>query len=254
MLPSASYLSRFSHIALPLPITYFVVLSIGFVSSFLYNFISTLYKLAFFTFSHNFSFSTSVNGLLSISTFISFSFTTTDLVFGIVVDSFATRVYVLPSAFDSETAVNVILPSNPIYPSGTVDSSIVISYVIPALAILILSIDIWPFSTKISFVPSISFPLLSCTQVFVSVFTILILNPAPFKGVVVPFIYFTKLKLNEPCFSGFSTSSITVFVFLSNDNLASTVWLSIVFSNIRFPLLSFFASSVPTVNPILSIL
>ena len=33
-----------------------------------------------------------------------------------------------------------------------------------------------------------------------------ILNPAPSKGVSVPFIYFTKLKSNEPYFSGFSTS------------------------------------------------
>lgn len=66
------------------------------------------------------------------------------------------------------------------YPSGTVDSSIVTLYVTPALLILIsLNVNVPSLFTKYSLVPSIKLPLLSATDLFVSVFNILTLNPAP---------------------------------------------------------------------------
>ena len=66
-------------------------------------------------------------------------------------------------------------------------------------------------------------------------------------------MYFTKLKSNEPYFSGFSTSSINVFVDLSNDNIAFTFWLCIDLLNTSFPFCSV-ASLSPTAKPMLSTL
>ena len=106
------------------------------------------------------------------------------------------------------------------YPSGTVDSSIVTLYVTPALLILIsLNVNVPSLFTKYSLVPSIKLPLLSATDLFVSVFNILTLNPAPDNFSVVPFLYFTKLKLKFPFFTGFSTSNKIVLVFLSRLNI-----------------------------------
>jgi hypothetical protein len=125
----------------------------------------------------------------------------------IFVSALSSNPSLAPLTFD--TALNLILSLIPMYPVGTVDSSISTSYVNPGFLIFKSSNTSSPLSlTKNSFVPSNTFPFPSTRASFP--FLILTLNPVPGNGFsgLVPFTVFIMFNLKSPTLCGSSTVNL----------------------------------------------